>query len=308
MKKTLADKITISITDEKDINLEYLSEKEISQLHSILLEMYEDIKRVCNKYGLNLIAAGGTSIGAVRHGGFIPWDDDMDLFMLREEYEKLKSVFDKELGEKYYLIAPKSKQGVNAFLPRIMKKGTELVTIENEADPYPKGVYIDINLLENAPKRAIILRAKGIIADMLRFISFSVYMYKYNGETFKKTYLTSEFLSKYYKIRLALGRFFSFCSPEKWFEIFDNFVNSNNKTGYYTVPSGKRGYIGEYLSQDIVFPLKELQFENSTIYVLNDYDAYLKNIYGEYMNIPPKEKRERHSYIKVIFNDNGGKS
>jgi lipopolysaccharide cholinephosphotransferase len=92
-----------------------LTDDDLTQMHDVLLTMYKDIKSVCDRHGLSLIAAGGTALGAIRHHGFIPWDDDMDLFMFREDYEKLSLVFDEELGENYYLLAPGRKQGCNCF-------------------------------------------------------------------------------------------------------------------------------------------------------------------------------------------------
>ena len=74
-----------------------------------LLEMYSDILRVCEKYNIRVMLGGGSALGAVRHGGFIPWDDDLDLIMPREDYNKFISVFDKELSDLYEITSPNSK-------------------------------------------------------------------------------------------------------------------------------------------------------------------------------------------------------
>mgnify|MGYP000934529859 FL=1 len=71
--------------------------------------MYSDILRVCEKYNIRVMLGGGSALGAVRHGGFIPWDDDLDLIMPREDYNKFISVFDKELSDLYEITSPNSK-------------------------------------------------------------------------------------------------------------------------------------------------------------------------------------------------------
>ena len=69
-----------------------LTDEDVETLHSVLLEMYKEINAVCERHNIHLIAAGGTALGTIRHHGFIPWDDDMDLFMFREDFEILKNI------------------------------------------------------------------------------------------------------------------------------------------------------------------------------------------------------------------------
>ncbi|MGM9579929.1 MAG: LicD family protein, partial [Anaerovibrio sp.] len=85
--------------------------------------MYCDIKAVCDKYNLTIVLGGGSALGAVRHKGFIPWDDDLDLNMPRKDYEKLLSVLEAELGKEYYFSAPHTK-GVESQFLKIHKKDT----------------------------------------------------------------------------------------------------------------------------------------------------------------------------------------
>lgn len=83
----------------KEYQQHILTEEEIKQIQSILLEMLIEIDRICKKHNILYSIDGGTLLGAIRHGGFIPWDDDADIIMNRAEYEKLLNVIDSELDE-----------------------------------------------------------------------------------------------------------------------------------------------------------------------------------------------------------------
>ena len=276
-----------------------LTDEDTAQLHAALLEIYKDIRRVCEKYSLRLIAAGGTALGAVRHRGFIPWDDDMDLFMLREEYEQFRKVFHQELGDRYYLLAVGSPDGVNCFLPRVMKKNTTFLNMIDETAPYPHGIYIDINLLEYAPENRAAFLWKAFRADALRLISYSVYWHQYRSKSLRAFMLPSKG-ALYYRIRMALGWMFSFRTAEAWFAAFDRLVRGK-PSGVYVVPSGSKRYAGEKFSPDIIFPLRTMPFEDTTMDVFQDYHWYLKNLYGDYMRIPKPEERGRHLCLKLAF-------
>lgn len=273
-----------------------LTDKDISDLHHVLLEMYKEINAVCKQHGICVIAAGGTALGAVRHHGFIPWDDDMDLFMFREDFVKLSNIFESELGNDFYLLFPGSKNGANCFLPRIIKKNTTLLGMIDESSPYPQGIYIDINIIEFAPKNKLSFYRKAFGSDIRRMISYSVYWNQYKSKSLREFMLNSSG-ENYYKFRIIVGKIFNYRKAEKWFASFDKYVQGK-KSDVYTVPSGSKKYKGERLCADTVFPLKAFQFEDTEIYVFNDYDKYLRNLYGDYMTIPKAEDRGQHLCLK----------
>ena len=98
--------------ESKADNLYELTEEDIKRMHEVLLEMYDDLFEVCEKNSIKMLASGGTALGTIRHQGFIPWDDDMDLHFSRSDYETFIKIFEKELGEKYGVF----------FLPSDFKK------------------------------------------------------------------------------------------------------------------------------------------------------------------------------------------
>ena len=277
-----------------------MSDDDIKRLHEVLIGIYDDLFEYCEKYSLKLIAGGGTALGAVRHNGFIPWDDDMDLNLIRDDYEKFISHFDYELGSKYDLFAPGYKNGSACFLMRVYKKNTTLLNMIDETAPYSTGIYIDITPIDFAPNSKMMQRIKGLIADSLRFISYSVYWKQYRSKSLKDFMLNSEG-NNYYRLRIAVGTLFSIIKAEKWFEIFNNFIKGK-PSKFVTVAAGRKKYCGELYQTGVFFPVATATFENRRIYIYNNIHTYLERMYGDYMKIPDAKDREKHLCLKLDFN------
>lgn len=278
-----------------------LTDEDIQKLHITLIGMYKDVSTVCEKNGIHIIASGGTALGAIRHKGFIPWDDDMDIFMFREDFNRFVALFQEELGGKYYLLTPSSPEGANCFLPRIMKKGTTLLNMIDETAPYPHGIYLDINIIEYAPDSAVARRIKALGSDIRRFIAYSVYWQQYRSESLKKFMLNSS-KAFYYRVRMLIGKLFSYRSAENWFAAFDKY-GQGKPSKVFTVPTGRKKYAGECIPEEMVKPLKRVPFEDTEIYIFNNYDWYLKNLYGDYMTVPKVTDREHHLCLKISFTE-----
>lgn len=280
-------------------NLYELTDEDIRHMHEVLLEIYDDLLKVCEKHSLKLIAGGGTLLGVIRHKGFIPWDDDMDLSMSREDYEKFIEVFESELSDKYELLAPGYKNGAKVFLMRVLKKNTTFLNMIDEVSPYSNGIYIDITPIDYAPENKFVFGVKGFLADSVRFISYSVYWNQYRSKSLFKHMMGSEGKT-YYKLRILTGKIFGFLSAEKWFDLFDKLC-IGKKSKLVTVAAGRKKYKGETYPVEVYYPPKEGIFEDRKIYILNDCQTYLKRMYGDYMKIPPVENREKHLCLKLDF-------
>ena len=277
-------------------NLYELNDDDILKSHEMLLDMYKDLCEFCDRHSLHLIAGGGTALGAVRHMGFIPWDDDMDLDLIRSEYDVFVQNFSEEMSGKYEICAPGHRNGANCFLARVYRKNTTVLNMIDESSPYPKGIYIDITPIDYAPDAFISQRLKGILVDAVRFISYSVYWYQYPSTSLKEFMIHSEG-KIYYKIRMVIGRIFCFWKSEKWFAKFDRVVRGR-KSQHVTVGAGRKKYCGELFEKNEFYPLRKARFEDTYIYIFHRVDNYLKRMYGNYMDIPPVEKREKHLCLK----------
>ena len=275
--------------------LKPITQKESDKLKSILLEMYKAISSLCDRYGLVYMLGGGSCLGAIRHKGFIPWDDDLDMMMPRDSYEELiDHLISGELGPEFEFSYPqKNEDSRNPFL-KVFKKGTFDIELQNINTPFPKGVFIDIFPIDSAPSSKIGQRIKGFISDLIRRISTSVLYSEYPSDEYSAFMALDEEANKRYKQRLIVGKIFGIIKHKTWVFWFDCFVKSSRNTGYWTIATGRKGYCGETLPQSVFVPTTTSSFEGIVTNIPADYDTYLKSLYRNYMQIPPENKRERH--------------
>ncbi len=266
------------------------------KLQSCLMEIYSDIESVCKKHNLTVMLAYGSVLGAIRHKGFIPWDDDMDVMMPRKDYEQFVKIFKEELSEDYVLYAPTSEEGVTNRFAKVIKKGTKMVDVYNVNTSFEKGIFVDIFPIDTVSKSKIVRKIKGRFADLLGFIGASVYMKKYDNRLTREFMESTEKSKRNYRIRLIIGSVFSFFTYERWYRIFDKFVSKEEKSEYYSGLTAS--YCAPVMDKSILFPPIEAEFEGRKVMVPHNVDIYLKIYYGDYMKIPPVEKRERHYFVE----------
>ena len=124
-----------------------ISDEELKQLQACFLDIIKDIDRVCKDNDICYMAAGGTCLGSVRHKGFIPWDDDVDLLMPRKDLKKFLDLFDETLGDRYEITSPNSKYLLESMITAVYKKGTLKASVQTMGTDLPQGVHIDIFIL-----------------------------------------------------------------------------------------------------------------------------------------------------------------
>ncbi len=289
--------------DPEAVGLHELDENELHQLQRVLADMLDDIAQACEKHQIKWSLFGGSAIGAIRHHGFIPWDDDMDIYMTRDGYYKFREVFEKELGDRYELKCPGDAGFPFAFI-KVFKKGTRMTGIvsgNGETEP----VFIDIFILENTYNSKFRRKWHGLwcsyyraIVSMLKFEHCKDNVLKYGRE--------SSELCKEVKKRVFLAKFFHFRSLEKWVASTDKCFSKckDNNSPLVVCPSGVMLYSGEIYEREKMTDLIKVPFEDKEFYIMRDYDYYLKKRYGEdYMVVPDKPHQERHVFIEFDLGD-----
>lgn len=273
-----------------------LTDKERDALKKCLLSIYIDVKSVCDKYGLTLMLGGGSVLGAVRHKGFIPWDDDFDMMMPRADFDKLKEVFEKELSDKYILSVPRYRGLCTSLYMQILKPKTILKTPFNGTGY--DNILVDVYAIEKMPNVLGVRKLKCLFLDLLRIISISISEYK-SRKIRSKYFENDRIASFYYKTRCIIGFIFYPLGREKMYNFFDKMASSSTGMTHCTIPTGRKMSRGECLQREVFLPVSKGIFEGMEVNLPHNPDAYLKNLYGNYMQIPPVEKRERHFYTEI---------
>jgi lipopolysaccharide cholinephosphotransferase len=285
-------------------NYHPISGNQLKQLQSVLMEILKDFVCFCDKHNLTYMLSYGSCLGAIRHNGFIPWDNDIDINMPRSDYQKFLNLFEREMSDKYEIIAPNMvKESKNNFA-KIYKKETLCLEIGEENIPFPKGISIDINPLDFVPANKFLRRLKGYIIYILAKISVSSYYATYRTESLE-TLLKEESYKFYFvfKIRFILGKICNlFLSHKNWCNLTDKFSTSKKATLFLSVPESSEGYYKSTLPKNILLPVTKGIFENIEVSLPNNSDVYLSHIYGsDYMKIPAKNKQIQHYIIDLKF-------
>ena len=285
--------------------LKMLSPEESSALKACILGIFKEVTALCDKNNLVYMLSGGSCLGAVRHHGFIPWDDDLDMMMPRGDYEKLLSLLEQGcLGDDYSFRYPNGKMDAPISFLKVYRNDTVLVNLTDGKDcPYPQKVFLDVFPLDGVPSNRIARKVKGMVADALRLSANMVYDSRPWTDAQKEFYASRPEMLKTIKKRRFWGKILSVIPHRKWVYWFDRYVNDPDMTGMIGIPTGRKRYGGEIFPAEVYLPTAEGFFEDVEVPIPGNYDAYLTNLYKNYMELPPENKRERHFVVKLDLND-----
>ena len=261
----------------------------LRQIQMIQLEMLVEVDRICKKCRIRYNIIAGTLLGAVRHGGYIPWDDDADVAFLRPEYEKFRRAVRTELDtSRFYFQDNRRTEGYRWGYGKLRRKNTLFLREYQEHMPYRQGIFIDLFPLDGVPNHYILRCIKNFECFCVRKILWSKV-----GQVAEK----NVWKRQWYKLLATI--------PEKriWNYYHRMVCRANKKktkmVRILTFPTPNRAYRYERgwyeNSSDILFEGKVFQG-------ITDYDGYLSFKFGEYMELPPIEKRKVHpvSAVKLL--------
>lgn len=277
-----------------------LSDDDLKGLQRVLTKMLAEVMAVCKKHDIECLLVYGSCLGAVRHHGFIPWDDDLDLGLFRDGYERFKQVFDAELGQRYVLQAPESTKNYGLGFSRIRLKGTTLKCRDDYYSDDECGVYIDLLIWDDVPNNVILRGIHGFISMCIGF-AYSCRRFAWYGDYYLQLVEDKPDYVRSFKTKIALGRLFSFMSVDGWTKLWYrwNGLCRGGSSKYVSVPSARKHYFGEIHERSSLIPSATMQFGDVVASVPRDYDSYLVSLYGsDYMVPPPASEYETHIVLE----------
>ena len=264
--------------------------------NAVIIDVLSVFIRICEAQGLRYFCAGGTAIGAVRHQGMIPWDDDIDVFMPRPDYDRFLRLAAHSMPEGYEVLSPYATKDYPMYFAKMCNARTTL--LENERIPCVFGLYIDIFPLDGA--------CDDVETCYREKRRFKRLMNKLEAVSTRNSF--GEYIGLLTK-RREWGRFVvktvAFCC-RSWLR--RRLLKQMDSIAYghdYALSSRVVTYSGAYQRQEI-YPKAWLEtpqmfaFEGLMVNLPHDYDAYLRHFFGDYMTLPPVEQRASH-HQKVFF-------
>lgn len=270
---------------------------DLKTIQDIQLEILIEFDKICRQNNIKYQLFAGTLLGAVRHKGFIPWDDDVDVCMLREDYKKFLKVCNTELDNKYFLQTYETdKRYIHSFA-RIRKNNTLAVQeIYSEIDMH-YGIFIDVFPLDNVSPNTIKGKLQRFIIYPFRNIKrYKIKKRSLNSSTIYKKWVK---LMIYYSLKL-----FSIKTLNK-LETRIACIFEKEKTTYITTltDAGINEYYRYMSKRDEFYNVVEIEFEGKMFLAPRNYEEVLNKNFGDYMSLPPLEDRiPHHGLIEVSSN------
>ena len=270
----------------------------LEHLQKLEMEILKDFLKICEEHNLEYIGYAGTGIGALRHKGFIPWDDDIDISMPRKDYEAFMKYVQEEMGDKYYVLNSDTDPNYPLATTRLCLRGTKFREWSMKDVDCEWGIFLDLYALDNAAdgwfryhwqmwsawfwSKIVILRAlprpylyiKGLLAKIVTGLCIATH------HTMKFLHISQKWLIK--KREKANRRYNDretkrlayFCDPLPYTNTFDRY-----KT----------------------YPLRMLPFEDLELAFPNNLEELLTKMYGDYMTPPPDDKKKTHYPYELDF-------
>ena len=259
----------------------------LRQLQRIQLEILIELDRICQKHSINYSIDGGTLLGAVRHKGFIPWDDDIDVIMSRIEYERFFEICKSELDEnRFFMQERRTDPFYRVGYPRIRRRGTVYTRVGQENARHQTGVFIDLFVLDNMPE----LKTLQYIHRALSFC-FRKILWSATGRRVSK----SRPLRFLYAVVSLIPAKFAFWGFDTLARICNRKPTGLVRHYAMTYPNPQRNGFGT--PARFLEGFTQLEFEGNMFMAVAGYDEYLTHLYGDYMTPTPPDKRAPHIHL-----------
>lgn len=276
-----------------------MEQETLRRLQLTELEILKEIKRICAENNLTYYLSSGSVIGAIRHQGFIPWDDDIDICMPWQDYEKFIELCNSgALSDKYFLQTSITDLYDHQPFIKVRKNNTTMLQPMHKNNKAHSGIWVDIFPIVSVDNGKSIFKLKKKMLSFSNYLAMDGWIID-NEEEFKGILGSKGFnlLMKFYKIPLR--------KRQKWHHkalkfIIHSFNNTEYKTEVYS------GLIYTFPNRIFEGEAIEVPFEDDTFSVMPGYDEYLRIHYGDYMQLPPENERYNHGNLIIDFENSYG--
>lgn len=272
----------------------------LHRLQQVELEILKDFMDLCDRHGLMYFGIAGTGIGAKRHGGFIPWDDDIDVAMPRKDFEKFLKYAKKELADRYIPLNAAYDSRFPMMTTRLMKKGTLFIEEALKDAGCPCGIFLDLYVLDNVADAKLAYELQSWEAWFWSKLLVLRCMPKpflfQTGWRARLIWAICGMVHRSMKLlHISPGWLRRRC--EKVCRRYEN-----RKTRRMAFLPDTSPY-WNVIDKTKLLPLRRLPFEHLQLYFANNMEELLTRQYGAYMELPPVEKRKTHYPYRLEFGD-----
>ena len=259
---------------------------ETQEIREIQMSILDNIAQICKENNLKYYLAYGSLIGSVRHKGYIPWDDDVDIAMVREDYDKLLSILKDKNSHKTSWLTVIDDTAPDYYYP-FSKAIDNRTEIKSDRHQGYQGIWVDVFPIDGLPSSMFKAKAFIFFCSFLRVVGLAMST-DFSSKTLSKW--TLFYKRFFYALSVIIGKK-RICRFVEW--VFHRYKVHNSKLVAILFSGHNFDAIFE---KDKLLPQAEYPFENRTYTSFQNYDAYLTQLYGDYMKLPSEEKRITHDF------------
>ena len=266
-----------------------MKEIKLDELKKIQLEILDVVHHFCQENGITYFLSSGSLIGAVRHKGYIPWDDDIDLYMPRKDYDRLVSAFNMDNRQRYRVVSLLTDENCTLAFAKVERTDTRI--IEHVDYPMALGINIDVFPVDGVPDD---------LEERTKY--FAKIQWFRNELVLKDVSLDFKRRGLIKNIILLLGKLFLFHKSMRHLaEQLDMSIDKVNSDSQYVCNLVMGNGINSVFTREAINDSTDVEFEGKFYKTMRGYEEYLTKTYGNYMQLPPIEKRVSHHVFTAYW-------
>ena len=263
----------------------------MDKLRELQLKIMDEIHRICAKNRVEYFLDSGSLLGAIRHNGYIPWDDDVDVGMTLDNYDKFLKAAETDLGEEFFVDNYITNEDCPYVFTKIRLKGTKYVECIAQNPKLKNEIFVDIFPYYYVADNELLRRIEAIQMTWLSHVIMAKSGVKvWTGQGKLKQL-------KFLPVVLISGM----TRKSKLYNKVERLLRKHKDTGRMCIQGGGSFYLYWYMPVRIFQQFELHPFEDRSYFILSEYDEYLSRAYGDYMKLPDEKDRITHSVIKVDY-------